>query len=286
MTALLDRRARKKARTYVEVRRVAHQLFAEHGFDAVTVADVAGAADVAVQTVFNHFASKEELFFSGRDWWARGAADAVLARTPGTGAVATAHAWLEHHTLVVPRLLRRPSVSRYLDTVLASPALHRYHHELMRRGEADLADALHATWAAQLGDVAGLRVPSELLSGVLMTSARVVLTEQWRRGWAIEPCPSSAADRAVESDRVEVRHISAATFAAVLAGMAQAADQPDESFVLTRVARLEQPLQADLVTARRPRPARQRPPAPTTGSSAPSTSAPSSPAGSGSAKAV
>ena len=286
MAVLLDRRARKKARTYVEVRRVAHQLFAEHGFDAVTVADVAGAADVAVQTVFNHFASKEELFFSGRDWWARGAADAVLARAPGSGAVATAHAWLEHHTLLVPRLLRRPSVARYLDTVLASPALQRHHNELIRRAEHELADALHTTWVAQLGDLGGLRVPAELLSGVLMTSARVVLTEQWRRGWAVETCPSAAADRAVESDRVEVHHISAATFAAVLAGMAQVAAQPDESFVLTRVARLEQQLPPDLVTARRPRPGRQRPPAPTTGSSAPSTSAPSSSAGTGSAKAV
>jgi len=53
-----DRRARKKALTRTEIRDAAHLLFAERGFDAVTIADVAERADVAVQTVFNHFATK------------------------------------------------------------------------------------------------------------------------------------------------------------------------------------------------------------------------------------
>ena len=49
-------------------------MFAERGFEAVTIADVARGADVAVQTVFNHFATKEELFFDGRADWVDGAA--------------------------------------------------------------------------------------------------------------------------------------------------------------------------------------------------------------------
>ena len=61
----VDRRARKKAQTRELIRTVAHRLFAERGFDAVTIADIAREADVAVQTVFNHFATKEELFFDG-----------------------------------------------------------------------------------------------------------------------------------------------------------------------------------------------------------------------------
>jgi AcrR family transcriptional regulator len=34
------RRERRKAQTRAEVRRTAQRLFAEHGFDAVTIADV------------------------------------------------------------------------------------------------------------------------------------------------------------------------------------------------------------------------------------------------------
>jgi AcrR family transcriptional regulator len=42
----------------------ANRLFAVHGYDAVTVEDVARAAGVSKQTVFNHFGRKEELVFS------------------------------------------------------------------------------------------------------------------------------------------------------------------------------------------------------------------------------
>src|ERR1700712_1873599 len=78
-----DRRASKKAQTREAVRAVAHGLFAERGFDAVTIADVARVADVAVQTVFNHFATKEDLFFDGRIPWVEGPARAVRSRPAG-----------------------------------------------------------------------------------------------------------------------------------------------------------------------------------------------------------
>ena len=42
--------------------RVASQLFAQSGFDATTYDDIARAAGVARQTVFNHFPRKEDLF--------------------------------------------------------------------------------------------------------------------------------------------------------------------------------------------------------------------------------
>ena len=55
-------RERKKARTRQAISDIATGMFMERGFEAVTVAEIAEAADVSVKTVFNYFGSKEELF--------------------------------------------------------------------------------------------------------------------------------------------------------------------------------------------------------------------------------
>src|SRR5438128_9111128 len=39
------------------------ELFAQRGFDAVHVAEVAAAANVSEKTVYNYFPTKEDLFF-------------------------------------------------------------------------------------------------------------------------------------------------------------------------------------------------------------------------------
>ena len=79
---LNDRRARKKAQTRELIRDRRAAPVRRAGFDAVTIADIARESDVAVQTVFNHFATKEELFFDGRTSWVDGPAEAVRSREP------------------------------------------------------------------------------------------------------------------------------------------------------------------------------------------------------------
>src|SRR5580693_7833431 len=56
-------RERKKAKTRLAISEVATKMFIEHGFDDVTVAEVAAASDVSVATIFNYFETKEDLFF-------------------------------------------------------------------------------------------------------------------------------------------------------------------------------------------------------------------------------
>ncbi|MGW7463199.1 TetR/AcrR family transcriptional regulator [Streptomyces xantholiticus] len=55
-------RERKKRQTRQHISDVATRLFVEHGFVTVTIAEVAEAADVSVNTVYNYFPAKEDLF--------------------------------------------------------------------------------------------------------------------------------------------------------------------------------------------------------------------------------
>ena len=56
-----NRWARRKARTRQRLMEAGEALFRDHGFDAVTVEEVAEVADVAKGTFFNYFESKETL---------------------------------------------------------------------------------------------------------------------------------------------------------------------------------------------------------------------------------
>ena len=53
----------KKEQTRQHIADTAWQLFIDRGFDQVSVAEVARAAQVAEATVFNYFPSKEDLFY-------------------------------------------------------------------------------------------------------------------------------------------------------------------------------------------------------------------------------
>jgi AcrR family transcriptional regulator len=83
MTAEVGLRERKKQRTRQLIADTARRLFAEHGFDAVTVAQIAREADVAEKTVFNYFPTKEDLFYSRLEAFEEELVAAVRDRDPG-----------------------------------------------------------------------------------------------------------------------------------------------------------------------------------------------------------
>src|SRR5689334_15787144 len=80
-------RERKKRETRERISDIATGLFMMRGFDSVTVAEVARAADVSVNTVFNYFGTKEDLLFDRRQEVEDLPSRVVRERGPGESAL-------------------------------------------------------------------------------------------------------------------------------------------------------------------------------------------------------
>src|SRR3954466_7134018 len=90
MTTPLDPglRERKKQRTRELIADTARRLFAERGFERVTVAEIAREAEVAEATVFNYFPTKEDLFYSRLAAFEDELLEALRRRPAGTSVAA------------------------------------------------------------------------------------------------------------------------------------------------------------------------------------------------------
>jgi AcrR family transcriptional regulator len=83
MNARPGLRERKKQQTRQLIADTARRLFAERGFESVTVAEIAREADVAAKTVFNYFPTKEDLFYSRLEAFEEEMLTAIREREPG-----------------------------------------------------------------------------------------------------------------------------------------------------------------------------------------------------------
>ncbi|HEV2083352.1 MAG TPA: helix-turn-helix domain-containing protein [Brevundimonas sp.] len=73
-------RERKRSETHARIQREAIRLFLDHGFEAVTLDQIAGAAGVSRRSLFHYFASKEEIVLSTKAGFPTMVAKAVAAR--------------------------------------------------------------------------------------------------------------------------------------------------------------------------------------------------------------
>lgn len=81
-------RERKKQRTRELIADTALRLFHERGFDAVTVAEIAQAAEVDAKTIYNYFPSKPDLVYQLLEAFETDLLNAVRERKPGESILA------------------------------------------------------------------------------------------------------------------------------------------------------------------------------------------------------
>jgi AcrR family transcriptional regulator len=87
-------RERSKARRRAAIIRAAYELFAERGYDATTVADIAEAAEVAPRTVAMYFPAKQDIALSRFTDGVASLSAALRDRQPGETLHHVFGAWL------------------------------------------------------------------------------------------------------------------------------------------------------------------------------------------------
>ncbi|MER6732885.1 TetR/AcrR family transcriptional regulator [Streptomyces puniciscabiei] len=151
-TEPMGRRERKKAATRQALADAALELFLEHGFDAVSIRDIAEAADVSTTTLFKHFPSKEALLFDMDADVERALVAAVRDRAPGTPLLESLREHMLRARAVKPEYDEQIAAFRRLVT--STPALVEYHRRMWMRHERALTEAIAADTGAPADDPA------------------------------------------------------------------------------------------------------------------------------------
>ena len=145
---LTGMRKRKKERMRQQIADAAAELFAVSGFDEVAISDVAKAADVSEQTVYNYFPAKQDLVLDRAEEIRKGYYQAIVERRDATSPA------------LALRDLARKDVERHRRTNLgqargqfpamcsSSPNLRRFALEARDQQAETVASAITATCPA------------------------------------------------------------------------------------------------------------------------------------------
>jgi AcrR family transcriptional regulator len=164
----------KKERARRHIADTAARLFAERGYEHVAVSDVARAAEVAEQTVYNYFPTKEQLVTDRDQQIQDRLCELIRSRPPAV----TPAAAIRGYVLASVAGIRGipPEVWRgelgYLAAI--SPTVHRLALELIDRQAAALASAVRDT----------TDVPPEVarLQGIALAGVfQIIISEAGRR---------------------------------------------------------------------------------------------------------
>jgi AcrR family transcriptional regulator len=187
-------REQHKQRTRAAISAAATRLFAERGFDQVTIAQVAETAGVAKMTVANYFPRKEDLVFDQADAVISQLARTITSRTDGESYLAAVR---RDYLAELDRADGTTGITSagFAAMIQRSPALAARGAEIAYQREHALGDAIAA---AEGTDSPELR----LVAAQLAAAHRVLYAEAARRSLAGEPRASIRAALGQAAQRV------------------------------------------------------------------------------------
>ena len=184
-------RERKKRRTREQLSRVAMELFAERGLQAVTVDEICDRAEVSPRTFFRYFPTKEDVVFPNDAERRAVMRDALAHELPGEtlgdAARRAVEALLDHD------LQEDRATARLRARLLATePALARHLTALTSEWSRELTDVI----AQRLGNNDKARVDASLATGALLGALNAA-GELWL-GSDLRGDPQALMNRAIE----------------------------------------------------------------------------------------
>jgi AcrR family transcriptional regulator len=148
-------RERKKQQTRQLIAETARRLFSERGFERVPVAEIARAAEVSEQTVFNYFPTKEDLVYWRMESFEEELLTTIREREPGEPVLAAFRRFV-----LTPRGLlgrydaeARERLADVTRMIVASPALLAREQQIFAGYTASLAALIAEEAGAQAGEI-------------------------------------------------------------------------------------------------------------------------------------
>ncbi|MGA5522053.1 TetR family transcriptional regulator [Streptomyces pseudogriseolus] len=182
-------RERKKRRMYRTVSDIAIRMFLERGFDAVSVAEVAAAAEISKPTLFRYFPAKEDLvLYRIADHEEE---PARVVREGPTPLEALRRHFLEalERRDPVTGLNDDPEVLAFHTLLYGTPSLVARLYRQLERTEEALAEAL------------GGGLDARLAAGQVVAVRRILAQENWRRIAAGERLDDVREDAVAAAER-------------------------------------------------------------------------------------
>ncbi|MER7480013.1 TetR/AcrR family transcriptional regulator [Streptomyces sp. NPDC126510] len=166
-------RERKKRETRQRISDIATGLFLEHGFVTVTIAEVAEAADVSVNTVYNYFPAKEDLFFDRSQSVVDRLSRWVRGRNEGESAARAVLRELRAEIEAVsPRIGLIEGYDRFMSCIEEAPPLRSRLWSIQQ----ELQDNLEATLREETGAAAGDPLPGLIAGQICWIHGTVFVT--------------------------------------------------------------------------------------------------------------
>jgi AcrR family transcriptional regulator len=140
-------RERRRQETRAKIVDAAAELFAERGFDTVSVMEIAGRAGVVEKTVFNHFPVKEGLVFDADPPMRAALLDAVRRRPAGESVSAAAGSFVVAAVSLLGSPEAAVGVAQMARVIRGSRTLQVREREIL----GDLTNALAGMIAEETG---------------------------------------------------------------------------------------------------------------------------------------